>query len=74
MKGQMILSTSLVCLTMSSFFGCTNDKTVLEQNTNPVVIVSGDIYEVTDNNFMKGFEHTFTSEELEILNEVYQRK
>lgn len=71
-RGKMVLTTSLICLIMGNFSGCTNENTALEQDTNHAAIVSGDIYEVTDNNFMKGFEHIFTSEELEILNEVYQ--
>lgn len=35
-------------------------------------IASGTMYEVTENNFVKGLDHDFTPEELKIWNEVYQ--
>lgn len=35
-------------------------------------IASGTMYEVTENNFVKGLDHDFTPEELKVWNEVYQ--
>lgn len=43
-----------------------------EQTVTDQPIASGSMYEITENNFVKGFEHDFTPEELKIWNEVYQ--
>lgn len=43
-----------------------------EQNVTNQPIASGSVYEITENNFVKGLDHDFTPEELEIWNEVYQ--
>lgn len=43
-----------------------------EQTVTNQPIASGIMYEVTENNFVKGLDHDFTPEELEIWNEVYQ--
>lgn len=43
-----------------------------EQTVTDQPIASGSMYEITENNFVKGLDHDFTPEELEIWNEVYQ--
>lgn len=43
-----------------------------EQTVTDQPIASGSVYETTENNFVKGLDHDFTPEELEIWNEVYQ--
>lgn len=43
-----------------------------EQTVTNQPIASGSVYEITENNFVKGFEHDFTPEELNVWNEVYQ--
>ena len=35
------------------------------------MIASGNMYEITDNNFTKGLEHEFTEDELKIWNDIY---
>lgn len=55
-----------MCLCLA---GCAaKDGQTEEKNT---MIASGDIYEITENNFVKGMEHTFTEDELKIWNEAY---
>lgn len=43
-----------------------------EQTVTDQPIASGTMYEVTENNFVKGLDYDFTPEEMEIWNEVYQ--
>lgn len=43
-----------------------------EQAVSNEPIASGTMYEVTENNFVKGLDHDFTPEELKVWNEVYQ--
>lgn len=43
-----------------------------EQTVTNQPIASGTMYEVTENNFVKGLDHDFTPEELKVWNEVYQ--
>ena len=43
-----------------------------EQTVTNQPIASGTLYEVTENNFVKGLDYDFTPEEMEIWNEVYQ--
>lgn len=43
-----------------------------EQTVTNQPIASGTMYEVTENNFVKGLDYDFTPEEMEIWNEVYQ--
>ena len=43
-----------------------------EQTVTNQPIASGIMYEVTENNFVKGLDHDFTPEELKVWNEVYQ--
>lgn len=43
-----------------------------EQTVTDQPIASGSVYEITENNFVKGLDHDFTPEELEIWNEVFQ--
>lgn len=43
-----------------------------EQAVSNEPIASGIMYEVTENNFVKGLDHDFTPEELKVWNEVYQ--
>ena len=43
-----------------------------EQTVTNQPIAFGSVYEITENNFVKGLDHDFTQEELEIWNEVYQ--
>ena len=43
-----------------------------EQTVTDQPIASGSMYEITENNFVKGFEHDFTPEELNVWNAVYQ--
>ena len=62
-KKLMVLG---MCLCLA---GCAaKDGQTEEKNT---MIASGDIYEITENNFVKGMEHTFTEDELKIWNEAY---
>lgn len=43
-----------------------------EQTVTDQPIASGSVYEITENNFVKGLDHDFIPEELEIWNEVFQ--
>ena len=43
----------------------------IEKNETQL-IVSGSMYEITENDCIKGLDHEFTSEEMKIWNEVYQ--
>lgn len=59
-------------------FGCAADKSHTEntQENKSVkgenqLIASGNMYEITDNNFTKGLEHEFTDDELKIWNAIY---
>lgn len=56
--------------------GCSIGNTKEEHQTDrlsekKVVVKTGDIYEITENNFIDGMEHAFTNDELEMWNEVY---
>lgn len=45
-------------------------KVISSSQTDP--IVSGNMYEITENNFISGLEHAFTKEELEIWNQKHR--
>lgn len=72
-------SLCLACiLTLCLFSGCTQ-KTYLDekhienlQTTNQQLITSGELYEITENNFIDGLQHDFTDEELILWNQVSQ--
>lgn len=38
------------------------------------VIVSGNMYEITENNFVSGFEHSFTADEICTLNDILSER
>ena len=65
-------------LSVGLFTGCTQ-KTYLDekhienlQTTNQQLITSGELYEITENNFIDGLQHDFTDEELILWNQVFQ--
>lgn len=75
MKQQVIFITLFVCIatvigivrTLNWYAG-KNDLHIIDDQR----IVSGFIQEITENNFVKGIDHDFTPDELQIWNEVYQ--
>lgn len=75
MKISKLLMIVGMCLCLS---GCAADKSHTEntQENKSVkgenqLIASGNMYEITDNNFTKGLEHEFTDDELKIWNAIY---
>lgn len=69
-----LLFIFMLCL----FSGCAkktylNKKsTEISQTENQQTIVSGELYEITENNFITGLQHDFTDEELILWNQVSQ--
>ena len=76
MKISKLLMSVGMCLCLA---GCAAGKSHTEntQENNSVkgenqLIASGNMYEITDNNFTKGLEHEFTDDELKIWNDIYK--
>lgn len=76
MKKQIVTMILLLCVVTGVVIvktvpwgGAGKDK---EQEVGKQLLVSGSIYEITENNFIEGLSHDFSPEELEIWNEVSQ--
>lgn len=66
MKRRLISLLLFACV----ITGCGAAKAISSTQTDP--IVSGNMYEITENNFVSGLEHAFTKEELEVWNREYR--
>lgn len=63
MKSRVVAVGLLCCL----FFGSCGR---VVESTDSGVIASGNMYEVIENNFIDGFEHSFTVDEIRVLNDI----
>lgn len=68
----MVLALCLCLISCSTRVWWIKEKQASEKGKNSM-IVSGDIYEITENNFVEGMEYKFTEDELKIWNEVYNK-